>query len=258
MRFGIPSYKRVDGCKTAECLHSLGVPRNELVISTQTQDDFDSYKARYGRIATVINCDAHNCAGNRNNLLRWFDKGERVCLMDDDIRRLARYDLPKDGSGYGYFTDLDSELFASAFHTLEDAAERTGARLVGCSKHTNATILHRMMKNGKRWIAGKTISGHLLVMYAGKETFDESYDCLDDIELALRLISGGKTVLNAAWLNVIKGEDMHVKGGCMEVYKSGEKERVLSRLIDEYGAICHLRSSKDGTNVGVQIRSGLK
>ena len=82
--FGIASYQRAGEQRTLELLKRLGVPRNDIILSVQTESDHDAYK-KYESDATIIYREAHNAAGNRNNILDWLPRGEHLVMLDDDI-----------------------------------------------------------------------------------------------------------------------------------------------------------------------------
>lgn len=252
MRFLIPSFHRCGACTSAVYLHECGVPREQIIIGTQTEDDYEAYSYKYDRIATVTYREAHNCAGNRNNLLELAEKGEPVVLMDDDIRKMQRYDVPK--KGHGVATDLHGEGFARAVETLQRIKGKAGARIAGIASHSNGINLERMHRSGKKWETNKLLSGMFIVVDGGHRLFDEGYDCLDDFELCLRTLQSGGKTLRANWLIASKPQDTTNRGGCRDVYDAGGKAKVLQRLEREYGGIA--KAKKDGT--GMQLRSGLR
>lgn len=47
MKYGIASYQRPE-CKTIKMLFDEGVSGEEIIISTQTQEDFKTYKEMWG------------------------------------------------------------------------------------------------------------------------------------------------------------------------------------------------------------------
>lgn len=251
MKALIPSYKRPDSCKTALYLNSCGWPKEDIIIGTQTKEDFEAYTESYGDIATITYREAKNCAGNRNNLLEYVGH-ERVVLMDDDIKRVWRYDLPEEG--HGIPTVLEGEELLKALETISKCMDIAGAKIAGTAMHTNFIFLEREMLKRGRWRKTSLLSGMFMVMDAGERVFDESYDCIDDHEYCLRLLANGESTLRACWIVVDKPQDTTNKGGCYDMYQSGKKVEVLKRMEAEYGAIAKVK--KDWT--GMQLRAGLR
>lgn len=252
MRYMIPSYHRCGGCTTARYLHECGVTKESIVIGTQTADDYESYTRAYGKIAEVMYKDASNCAGNRNNLLEYADIGETVVLMDDDIRKLQRFDVPK--TGHGIATDIHGKAIEETFGTLARIRKKSGASVAGIANHSNVVNLERLHRTGKKWETSRLLSGMVMLIDGGKRQFDESYDCLDDFELCLRVIESGGTTLRANWIIASKPQDTTNVGGCKKVYESGGKRLVLERLEKRYGGIAKIKKNWSG----MQLRSGLR
>lgn len=105
MKFGIPSYHRADAQPTAQLLSSFGIPREDIIISTQCLDDFDDYQMKWSDIATVIFRGGSCVSDNRNTILHFLPAGTELVLLDDDISefRILNRDCrlrPMDKAGF--------------------------------------------------------------------------------------------------------------------------------------------------------------
>ena len=93
MRIGIPSYQRVNSCKTLDTLISMGYGRDEIIISTQTADEYRAYQQAHGDKATIIYREGSNDSVNRNTILAFMNVDEEFILMDDDIKAFNRLEM---------------------------------------------------------------------------------------------------------------------------------------------------------------------
>ena len=67
--FGIASYNRVDRQPMLTKLHEMGFPATQILLATQTPEDYEKYSERYGKWATVLFRSASNCPQNKNTIL---------------------------------------------------------------------------------------------------------------------------------------------------------------------------------------------
>lgn len=255
MKCLIPSYDRVDRCKTVEYLHSIGVPRCDVFIATQNKNDRDAYTEMHGDKAHVLYREAHNCAGNRNTLVEVLDDGEIGLFLDDDLRSIQRYVMPGCGEKYGKLTDMGKKEFDAMCAEAERLVREEGAWLVGTAWNTNEVLIYRQIASGKNLSWNKTLSGATLFALRHKGLrFDETLPCLDDYDICLRYISDGKDVVRVTEWVMNKPKDATEKGGCYEVYQSGKKKEVLKELDRRYYPLA--KHTKDWSNM--LVRSGLK
>lgn len=100
--FAIPSYKRAEKQKTLKLLESLGVPKDQIVMSVQTQEDYAEY-TRHGikdRVFELIYSPADKVSGNMNTLLNYFQIGQKIVILEDDINDICKL-VDKVGGGKG-------------------------------------------------------------------------------------------------------------------------------------------------------------
>lgn len=65
----IPSYKRAGKVKTLDLLQGETYSADDIIISTQTQEDYDAYRGHYKGRATIIYREGNSVGDNRNSLL---------------------------------------------------------------------------------------------------------------------------------------------------------------------------------------------
>lgn len=255
MKCLIPSYDRVDRCKTVEYLHSIGIPKSEIYIATQNERDRAAYCERHSDKAQIVYREAHNCAGNRNTLVGLLEEGEIALFLDDDLRSLLRYVMPGPGEKYGHLEDMDKAAFYAMCDEAERIIEEEGAWLIGTAWSPNPVTIYRQMSQGKAWSWQKTLSGATLFVKKCDELhFDETLDCLDDTELCLRYMQLGMNVLRVSEWAMEKPKDTTEVGGCYEVYESGKKIEVLKELDRRFYPLA--RHKNDWS--GMQVRNGLR
>lgn len=253
MKFFIPSYNRLDRCRTVKYLNSIGIEKERIIVSTQNKKDFDAYTAKYGKIATILYREAHNCAGNRNTLVDYMDDGEVGLFFDDDLYSVQEYRFIE-GSKYGKLFDLDRDGFDRFCNEGAKLIE-DGASLVGLAWNSNVTNIYRALSAGKYIDQTKTISGAAMFVVNDDELrFDETLDCLDDTEICLRRMVNGDKVLRMNNYIMNKPQDTKEKGGCFDVYQSGKKIEVLKEMDKRFYPFA--KHKKDWT--GMQVKAGMR
>ena len=87
MTITIPSYKRAGKVTTLDFLGDA-FSKEEIIIGTQSEEDYLAYSEKYGSRATVVYKEGHCCGDNRNNLLAYCQENgiKETLQLDDDIR----------------------------------------------------------------------------------------------------------------------------------------------------------------------------
>lgn len=229
--FAIPSYKRAGKVKTLHMLECYGVPRDQIYIFVQTQDDKDKYEDAFGDRANVVYREANNCAGNRNNALNYLrEHGYKyVLLMDDDVSNLMRM-VPSD-SGKTRFKcktikltgGSDSEKQFSDL--LEEHVRIIDNGVVVVSAYGDNPLNLSNRKYLKRKLG--LIRGTYMLFGENSPLFNEQMPCCDDNELSARIIAnGGDSIIDETV--VVSTQSMQETtsnsdlGGCAEYYTSDE------------------------------------
>ena len=233
-RWGIPSYQRADAPLTVDLLRSLGYGKADIIVSTQTEEDFAAYQASQGDRATVVYAPARNDSENRNNTLKRFKPWEAMILADDDISSLCR--LSADGKRLVPIED-GAEL-ERLFDLMFSFCYRNNALMWAWYPVPNAFFMKRTID--RRNILCGTIFGLVndeLCQFNGR------YALKGDYELALRHIARG---MNAVRFNGFTCVGRHrSKGGCEEFRKRGENDVFCKSLLANFGDLLS-PSHRDG------------
>ena len=70
----IPSYQRAGRASTIDFLRGGVYGCEDIIVSTQTEDDYQAYKKAYAGKATIIYREGNSVGDNRNTLLEWAQK----------------------------------------------------------------------------------------------------------------------------------------------------------------------------------------
>lgn len=225
-RFGIPSYKRADSQLTLETLKKLGYAKNEIVISTQTKQDFTEYKHRYDDSAIILFRAAENDSQNRNTLIDYFGEGECFLLVDDDIRAFSKLKIEPNGTKTLRRFERREELEAT-FDKMFRYCKAKRSPLWAWYPVDNAFYMSDTVDD--RNILVGTIFG---VINSHRLKFDETYDLKGDYEISLRLMQIG---LNAVRFNGYTAEARHKStGGCEDARKAGKNKEQCAKLLLKY------------------------
>lgn len=226
--FAIPSYKRAGKVKTLHMLECYGVPRDQIYIFVQTQDDKEKYEDAFKERANVVYREASNCAGNRNNALTYLRSHgyKYILLMDDDVSNLMRM-VPSD-SGKTRFKCKTIKLTGGEseheFSNLIDEHVRIidgGATLVSVYGESPLNLANRKTLRKKIGLTRGTY------MFFGSESplFNDNMPCCDDFELSARIVAnGGDAIVDeTTCLSTVSVKDTasdSTLGGCSEYYTS--------------------------------------
>ena len=222
--FGIPSYRRPDKQKTVEYLRSMGYDREDIVISTQTKEDFEAYSRNWGEDAIVIYKDGCCVGDNRNNLLDWGQRNKikRMVMFDDDVAAVnilsedSRSNIPL--KTREAFQDILERCFITAMNE--------GCFLWGCAAVDNYffkthTIHYKAM-----------ITGAMMGISFFGWRFDKRYLVKEDYEASLRVLNKGYNVLRFNMLSAKAG--YKTRGGCEEWRKTDADYKCTTMLVSQY------------------------
>lgn len=230
IKFAIPTYKRVEKQLTLQMLKEFGYEKDDIVISTQTQEDFEQYFNKYNSECSVIFREGHSVTDNRNTLIDYFNKGDWVVMLDDDIQ--AFYKL----SGKKLTKISTKEEFNRMLNDFFEYTERNNGKIWGVYPCKNAFFM-------KQSIDKKDIVNTCLGLIIDQR-FDETLKAKEDIELCCRYIKSGYNVIR---FNFITFDAKHRnKGGCSDVWKSNENELVSKKLVAKYPKLLRLNTTRKG------------
>lgn len=236
--FGIPSYKRPERQKTLEYLSGMGYGKDEIVISTQTEEDYKAYTERYGDKATVIYTEGHCVGDNRNNLMEWCylnRKQHRLVMLDDDITAVKILDGTKSRA----ITDRQ-ELDERIIRCFE-MAHSHNAPLWGVYPVDND-----FYKKNQTLEKSLLIGTMLGVFWTGVKTlrFNPDFKVKEDYELCCRVMSVKMNCLRFDFLSV--QADHYSKGGCESEWNGEANVDCALKLVEKYPNLVELQRKKLG------------
>lgn len=243
--YGIISYKRADRQSTLDYLQ--GVPKERIVLSLNRKEDIEPYQ-KYADRATIIYGEAHNAAGNRNNILNYLPTGTHLVLMDDDLHCFAHYEPIGKYGAYQAITIAQAER---AFEQSFMAAEKLHINVFGLASNTNAMFQSGTIAKHGRYSINGLLGAGMFGIITDRSRFDTKMPVWDDYDFMLSHIKTGK-ILRDNTMGVETGTFYTAKGGCEEAYASGGKRIALRTLTMRYGDIA--MPSKNGGEDGVQLK----
>ena len=227
MKFAIPSYKRHDRQDTLKWLLSVGVPKTDIYLFVQTEEDYGLYK-QYEESCNLVYKEAQSLPKARNNILDHFQGKDDIVMMDDDITALSF------GSKEQKLVSITShEMVMKVFETMFAMTRRLKGSLCGFYPVHNNFFMQDSIDTKK---PVNTIIGF---PKGFKLRFDINFIAKEDIELCGRVLaSGGKIIrLNNISFNA-KHRTNH--GGANDIWKSGvnrEYAMVLEQIYPEVYAV---------------------
>jgi len=215
MKIAIPSYRRPI-VKTLALLNEFS--RDEIYIFVHDAEDYAKYQINAER-AHIIQTNAPlGIVNQRNFILDYFPEGERILMLDDDIKKILRMFYKR----LIVVTDL-RKLFKMGF----ELCEAKGYKLWGIYPIKN--IFFMKMKASERHFIIGTLTG----IINNKLRYDQNLKVKEDYDFTLQNIIkfGGALRLD---YYTIEAEHYTNKGGCVD-YRNEQIERECADyLIKKY------------------------
>ena len=228
MTIGIPSYQRCGRVKTLKMLDGA-FSKNDVILATQTKEEYEQYSALYGSVATIIYGEAHNCSESRNNILEYVVKkgiGE-ILFLDDDISNVRTM----------YDKHLKGDEFRKLMEECFELCRKNGIVMFGSYATSNRFM---MSKTASRNI----IDGMLCGLLDTSIRYDAGFMTKGDYELSLRLMTQGKKVVR--FNSFAPQADARSKGGCEEIRSRGGQERMADLLVEAYPTLVKYHPTRKG------------
>ena len=242
--FGIASYKRADNQKTVAYLESLGVPRNNIILSVQTAADYDAYRAAgiEKRVGGLIFRPGGNASQNRNNILDNVPAGTKIVLLDDDIMSLCKL------KGDALEAITTGEEFYKALETGYKLAAKY--KTIGFGVYPVCNAFYMSNKHRDRYIA----VGTLLGITNTSLRFDPQTDTKEDYQFCCEAIRKYGAFVRMD--NYSCKAQHYTSGGCEEFWDdTAGIERTARRLAARYSDIIELNPKRKGE---VRMKRGNK
>lgn len=225
---GIPSYKRANNVLTID-LFSHFVPQSNIVVSTQTEEDFEAYQV-YSDRATII-YNPGTCVGdNRNTLLEYCQSVgmSKIIMLDDDIKGIKMH------TGRCI---TDAKTFVSIIDYCFNIAEKNRSTLFGTYPCDNSFFMKNKIEQRN------LITGTMFGILDTNLRFNRIFKIKEDYELALRVINkGGNCIRFCNFSPIAKHKTI---GGCGEQWKQNN-DIYAQILVEMYPHLCKLNKNKQG------------
>lgn len=233
----VVTYKRVGRLHTPFALMKSGVPKEDIIISVQSEEELEEYREFYKDEGFTFELNqARSAATHKNAIIRKLKIGEQVMVYDDDIRRFREWwDKPGTKHGSGRLVKDLNEVCYKAFQV----AELEGAEYWDLSPQYNSMFIKGRLKNGpyQKWIylcastLGVTYQGNLL---------DETLTMLDDTELTFRLLNSGGMVFRYSGVATDAAPVGKNPGGMTGQRTLEENQKIDKILLEKYPDITHI------------------
>ena len=210
----IPSYKRAHSQPTIELLKQA-FSRDEIIVSTQTKEDYEKYFSRWGDVATVIFREGSCVGDNRNTLLQWCEENGvgKALMLDDDISGFRMYTRQ---------TIKDAHLIRKMFDTCFLFAEKCNAVLWGTYPSNCAPSMSKTVVNN-------ILTGTCFGILDTSLRFDPQFRIKEDYELCLRMMAKRKNVIR---FNSFAPNALHkTAGGCMDDWEDVARYTKYSQML---------------------------
>ena len=198
--FGIPSYQRSEKQLTLEYLESVGVKPEQIVMSVQTEEDYEKYRQYENRVGKLIYRPAHNVSGNTNTIFAAVPKNERIVILDDDIKYISVL-------RGGKLVPIDTEKeFSDLFRFGYMIASKL--RTIGFSVYP----VHNEYFMSNSYHTVHIGEGTLLALTNVGIRFDETLDTKSDFETTCRVIRAFGAYPRLNFVSCKAGH--YTSGGC--------------------------------------------
>lgn len=230
-KFAIPSFHRAENQRTLKMLVDLGFQKDEIVLSTQTAEDYKDYSARYGDRCEIIYKDGNCAADNRNTIIKAFHHGAWIMMLDDDID--AFYVL----KGKTLQKIDTREHLEKMFTSFFEYTEKNGGKLWGIYPVKNAYFMKGTIN--KRSL----VCGCLGIINC--QEFDNRYRTKEDFEYCCRIMRSGANVIRFNFVTCdIK---FKIQGGCHDDWGNiKENQQIAYDLVTRYPDLVKLNPSRRG------------
>ena len=228
MTICIPSYQRAGNVKTFGLLADA-FAKDEVILATQTPQEYEQYNELYGDKVTVIYGEAHSCGDSRNNLLDYCQQRgiSEVLFLDDDLRYIR--------------TMRDERITGKDFRTLMekcfDVCRKNGITMFGSYATDNKLSM-------KPTVSRNIIDGMLCGLLDTSIRYDSNFKTKGDYELSLRLMTQGKKVVR--FNSFAPASVPRTKGGCEELRKRTDDSVYADWLVAAYPTLVKLHPNRKG------------
>lgn len=226
--FGIASYNRVDRQPMLTKLHEMGFPATQILLATQTPEDYEKYSERYGKWATVLFRSASNCPQNKNTILEHLRDNcgnTRVLMLSDKTRGIGLWRR----SGRTDWVETKDQM-ESLVRNAFALTEQIGGVMFGCSITSNKFYMNHDTNTNLQMLGC-----FMGIIDPSLQMFDERLSLKEDFGFILQHVSKGRATVR--FNDVFLKQTLHTTGGSHELWFSeGDKvnERCTRYLLARY------------------------
>lgn len=196
--YAVPSYRRPSKCYAAKMLASLGVPKEDLFVTVQNDEDRAAYQQSVGGIAQVVGSNGTGISFNRNQaMLPWLDD-VWVCQIDDGVKRV----FVKEGDRCVRLTD--GERFRRMVRLFFEDAARRGFAMWGTFKSSFPMAMRTCE------LIDTPFVGTFVGLLDRRDRFNPSMKLMEDLERNCRLLKCGKHIVRHEFVTI---DCLHNQGG---------------------------------------------
>jgi hypothetical protein len=206
----IASYNRVNRQPWLTKLHEWGYTKNQIILSTQTQEDYDAYQQKWGEWATVIYKPGTCISDNKNTLLDYVKgTGLNPIMCSDKVRGIKML-----GTDSKSTIEIKSgEHIDRVVRFMIRTRDLCNGEIAGIYSAGNALYMSRTVQTN-RFMLG-------CFMIFKPETqwrFEPFTRIREDEEVICQVLSKGMRTVRFNFLGL--KATFHTKGGCYEMWNS--------------------------------------
>lgn len=173
-------------------------------------------KATYRDAGIENKIITHKCKTSstaRNFILEYFDKGDRIIMMDDDVKKVGRFLVRRNKTIAEPMTG--TEFYKHLVNGFE-LAKKHGAGLFGVAPTTNTLNFHNMTS------VATFVNGPCMGIVVSKLRFDEECMNKSDYDFTLQHIKAGQLTFRLDYL--WQKNDYNKMDGGTRFYRTKKKE----------------------------------
>jgi len=237
-QFCIPSYKRADRQKTLDLLERLSIPKEWITLSVQTMQDLQDYKrAGVGkRVNQILYREGENVSDNMNTLLDAFPKGERIVILEDDIKDILRLSISPDGKHRKLIPVTDGEQFLKICRNGFATAKLNGTVAFGLNLFSNAMFMRKGYH--KRKLCDTAFYG----MVNSDLRFDRNLSLFQDTDMCLRIIKRYGAFISIE--GYCAKHERQVEGGCYSFWTKKNMDDMAEIIRKKHGELVDIDMSR--------------
>lgn len=237
--WGIASYNRPDRQHMLNYLSGMGYAKEDIVISTQNEKDFNEYSKRYSDRAIVIYREGRNVCDNKNNILNYARErrgNSRLVMCSDKVRGIRFLSNVKKCE----LRLIENRALMDAF--IEKAfaiTKELRAEVFGCYTVANNAFFMKHTISTNLQILGCFMG----IADPSLQYFDPEQPLKEDFEFILRHIQNRRTTVR--FNDISLKATFHTKGGSYELWQDEELCRKCNeRILNKYAGLVRLHPTR--------------